>query len=185
MATDRTAAASAAQETDGYSSPACYAHEIAPDYFGEPPTMPAEQLVRLLNVLLEAERAGARVLAAFLNEYERDTPAWRQLAAVQRDEANNCSILIDLIRRVTGTPSAATGDFLGKALAVEGKAARLQFLKPRRSVAGRRKGHRQEAPWSIQEGSRAGFEPGIAPEEGRASSLQPSWRRRLMMRNRS
>jgi hypothetical protein len=90
--------------------------------------MPAAELVGLLNVLLEAERAGARVLAAFLNDYERDTPAWRQLAAVQRDEAKNCVILIDLIRRVNGAPSAATGDFLGKALAVEGKAARLHFL---------------------------------------------------------
>jgi len=113
---------------DGYSSPACYAHEIAPGYFGETPTMPAEELVELLNVLLEAERAGARTLAAFLNDHERDTPAWRQLAAVQRDEANNCAILIDLIRRMNGTPSTATGDFLDKALAVEGKVARLQFL---------------------------------------------------------
>lgn len=114
--------------TDRYSSPACYAHEIALNYFGESPAMPAEELVELLNVLLEAERAGARVLAAFLNDYERDTPAWRQLSAVQRDEAKNCVILIDLIRRVNGAPSAVTGDFLGKALAVEGKVARLQFL---------------------------------------------------------
>ena len=90
--------------------------------------MPTEELVGLLNVLLEAERAGARVLASFLSDYERDTPAWKQLAAVQRDEAKNCVILIDLIRRVSGTPSAATGDFLAKALAVGGKASRLQFL---------------------------------------------------------
>jgi len=90
--------------------------------------MPVTELVELLNTLLEAERAGARVLAAFLSDYERDTPAWRQLAAVQRDEAKNCAILMDLIRRVNGTPSAVTGDFLEKALAVQGKAARLQFL---------------------------------------------------------
>lgn len=114
--------------TDGYSSPPCYAHEIAPDHFGESRAMPTAELVELLNVLLEAERAGAKVLAAFLGDYERDTPAWRQLAAVQRDEATNCAILIDLIRRINGTPSTATGDFLGKALATEGKVARLQFL---------------------------------------------------------
>jgi 5,10-methenyltetrahydrofolate synthetase len=120
--------AGAIQGTSGYSSPACYAHELEPDYFGESPTMPVEELVGLLNVLLEAERAGAKTLAVFLNDYERDTPAWRQLAGVQRDEAKNCVNLIDLIRRVNGTPSAATGDFLGKALAVEGKVARLQFL---------------------------------------------------------
>jgi hypothetical protein len=115
-------------EAGGYASPACAAHEIAPGYFGTVPPMAAEEVIGLLNVLLEAERAGAKVLAAFLEDYERDTPAWRQLAAVQRDEAKNCVILIDLIRRLGGAPSAATGDFLGKALAVEGRAARLQFL---------------------------------------------------------
>ena len=118
----------AAPDTGGYASPACSAHEIAPDYFGAIPPLTTAELVALLNVLLEAERAGAKVLAAFLEEYQRDTPAWRQLAAVQRDEAQNCAILIDLIRRLEGAPSGATGDFLGKALAVEGKVARLQFL---------------------------------------------------------
>jgi hypothetical protein len=114
--------------TDRYSSPPCYAGDVAPDDYGKSSPMTAEALVGLLNTLLEAERAGAKVLARFLDDYERDTPAWRQLAAVQRDEATNCAILIGLIRRVNGAPSAATGDFLGKALAVEGKAARLQFL---------------------------------------------------------
>ncbi len=90
--------------------------------------MPTEELIKLLNVLLEAERAGAKVLAEFLIEYPRDTAAWRQLAAVQRHEAKHSAILIDLIRRVNGTASAATGDFLGRALAVEGKVARLKFL---------------------------------------------------------
>jgi hypothetical protein len=70
-----SAAAGAAPAPGGYSSPPCYAHEIAPDYFGKPQTMPTEELISLLNALLEAERAGARVLAAFLNDYERDTPA--------------------------------------------------------------------------------------------------------------
>ena len=111
-----------------YSSPPCYAHEIAPDYFGESPSMPDEELIRLLNVLLEAERAGAKVVAAFLGNYERNTPAWNKLAAVQGDEARNCAILMDLIGRLSGAPSAAVGDFVGKALAVEGKAARLHFL---------------------------------------------------------
>lgn len=120
--------AGAGQGSGGYSSPPCYAHEIAPGYFGEPPTMSAEELVRFLNTLLEAERAGAELLAVFLSEHEPHTPAWKRLAEVQRDEAKNCAILIDLIERMSGTASAATGDFLLKALAVQGKAARLQFL---------------------------------------------------------
>jgi 5,10-methenyltetrahydrofolate synthetase len=112
----------------GYSSPACYAHEIAAGYFGEEPAMSREDVLSLLNTLLEAERAGAKVLAAFLDDYARDSAAWRQVSAVQRDEAKNCAILIGLIRRLEGTPSGATGEFLGKALAVEGRVARLRFL---------------------------------------------------------
>ena len=114
--------------TNGYASPPCYAGELGPEYFGAAPRMPREELVGLLNTLLEAERAGAKVIAAFLSDHERDTPAWRQLAAVQRDEARNCSILIDLIRRLGSTPSAATGSFLDKALSVNGAIARLRFL---------------------------------------------------------
>jgi hypothetical protein len=114
-------------DTNAYSSPPCYAHELASDHDRKPP-MAVEEIVNLLNMLLEAERAGAKVLAAFLNDYERDTRAWRQLAAVQRDEARNCAVLIDLIRRLKGKPSAATGAFLDKALAVSGRIARLRFL---------------------------------------------------------
>jgi nitronate monooxygenase len=114
-------------DTDAYSSPPCYVHEFAPGHDRKPP-MAAEEIVGLLNTLLEAERAGAKVLAAFLDDYRRNTRAWRQLAAVQRDEARNSAILIDLIRRLNGTPSAASGSFLEKALAVNGRIARLRFL---------------------------------------------------------
>jgi 5,10-methenyltetrahydrofolate synthetase len=115
-------------QTGAYSSPPCYAHEF--DLYGidDSTAMPRDEVLELLNLLLEAERAGAKVIAAFLNDYERDTPAWTKLAAVQRDEAKNCAILIDLIRRLAGTPSTAIGDFLGKALAVEGRIERLRFL---------------------------------------------------------
>lgn len=124
----RDAAATGALPAAGYSSPACYAHEVAPDYFGVQPALSKDEVLKLLNTLLEAERAGAKVLAAFLDDYARDTPAWRQLAAVQRDEARNCAILIELIRRLDGMPSAATGGFAEKALAVEGRVERLNFL---------------------------------------------------------
>ena len=90
--------------------------------------MSRDDVLALLNTLLEAERAGAKVLAAFLDDYARDSAAWRQVSTVQRDEAKNCAILIELIRRLEGTPSGATGEFLGKALAVEGRIARLKFL---------------------------------------------------------
>jgi hypothetical protein len=114
-------------DTNAYSSPPCSAHEFAPDHDRKAPMKVAE-IVGLLNTLLEAERAGAKVLAAFLDDYRRDSPAWRQLAAVQRDEARNCAVLIGLVRRLDGAPSAGTGSFLEKALAVDGRIARLRFL---------------------------------------------------------
>ena len=126
-------------DTNAYSSPPCSAHEFASDHDWKPP-MAVEELVNLLNLLLEAERAGAKVLAAFLNDYERDTRAWRQLAAVQRDEARNCAVLIDLVRRLKGGPSAATGSFLEKALAVNGRIARLRFLNRGQEWVARRIG---------------------------------------------
>jgi 5,10-methenyltetrahydrofolate synthetase len=116
------------QGLGGYSSPPCYVHEFSPHYSEDLSMLSPEKLVELLNTLLEAERAGAKTLTAFLDDYERDTAAWRQLVAVQRDEAKNCAILIDLIRRLNGIPSDVTGAFLNKALAVDGRAARLQFL---------------------------------------------------------
>ena len=88
----------------------------------------AEELVKLLNTLLEAERAGAKVLAAFLDEYTRGSDSWNQLHQLQQDEANNCAKLIDAIRSLGYKPSRSVGDFLDKALAIEGRAPRLTFL---------------------------------------------------------
>lgn len=87
-----------------------------------------QDLVALLNILLEAERAGAKVLAAFLDEYPRESGPWQQLHAVQHDEAHNCALLMQALRSCGVQPSRATGDFLGKALAVQGRAERLAFL---------------------------------------------------------
>ena len=56
--------------------------------------MPREELGRLLNLLLEAERAGAKLLAAYLRELPPGTGDWVGLHAVQRDEARNCAVLI-------------------------------------------------------------------------------------------
>jgi len=90
--------------------------------------MDQSTLLQLLNSLLEAERAGAKVIAAYLAEYDPASAAGSKLLEVQRDEARNCVILMDLIRAQGGTPSAATGSFLEKALAVQGRSERLAFL---------------------------------------------------------
>lgn len=87
-----------------------------------------QELVALLNILLEAERAGAKVVAKFLDEYPRESSAWQQLHEVQHDEAHNCTLLMQALRSCGVQPSRATGDFLGKALAVQGRTERLAFL---------------------------------------------------------
>lgn len=90
--------------------------------------MSRTELVSLLNTLLEAERAGAKVAAAYMSGYEAGTRLWLRLNVVQRDESVNCATLMTLIRGLGATPSRATGGFLQKALAVQGLDARLDFL---------------------------------------------------------
>lgn len=64
-------------------------HLPDPTDIGAP--MSPQELGRLLNLLLEAERAGARLLAAYLEELPPGTAEWVGLHAVQRDEARNCA----------------------------------------------------------------------------------------------
>ena len=81
-----------------------------------------------LNRMLEAERAGARALLEFLGEYPRDREGWKVLRRVQADEAHNCVLLGELLKRAGEPYSHATGEFLDKALAVQGRRERLEFL---------------------------------------------------------
>jgi nitronate monooxygenase len=87
-----------------------------------------DELARLLDLLLEAERAGAKVLNEFMADYPSGSEAWQILRKVQRDEAENCALLMRLARGIGHEPSRATGDFVAKALAVDGNAERLDFL---------------------------------------------------------
>jgi nitronate monooxygenase len=102
--------------------------------------MAPEEFGALLNVLLEAERAGARLLRDYLEELPPASEAWRRLHAVQRDEARNCLVLLQLLRAAGVEPSQATGDFYRKALAVEGWPQRLQFLNLGQAWVARRIG---------------------------------------------
>lgn len=94
----------------------------------DPGPMPREEFGRLLNLLLEAERAGAKLLAAYLDELPPGTPDWVGLHAVQRDEARNCAVLIHYLLEAEVAPSMATGDFYRKGLEIRGWRARLEFL---------------------------------------------------------
>lgn len=92
------------------------------------PSATTFDLPAFLDTLLEAERAGAKVLHEFMGDYPKGSPTWQTLRKVQRDEAENCAILMRLAREIGHDPSKATGDFVGKALAITGNAERLDFL---------------------------------------------------------
>jgi hypothetical protein len=92
------------------------------------PAFSAAEQVAFLNRMLEAERAGANALLNLLEEHPRRGEAWTLLRRIHADEARNCGLLGGEIKRLGADYSHATGDFLGKLLAVEGARARVEFL---------------------------------------------------------
>lgn len=109
------------------SSPPCYAAEF-PGYFGEGAERVNPVLIDGLNSLLEAERAGAKVLAILRDGLDARSPERGLLERLQKDEGANAVLLYKTIRRLGGMASHDTGAFVQKTLAVDGLAARLAFL---------------------------------------------------------
>ena len=78
--------------------------------------------------MLEAERAGAKALVVFMDDFARNGDAWKMLRQIQADEAHNCALIGKLLEKA-GTPySHATGRFYDKAVAVKGPKARIEYL---------------------------------------------------------
>jgi hypothetical protein len=92
------------------------------------PAFSRDEQVAFLNRMLEAERAGANALLNILEEHPRHGEVWTALRRVHADEAHNCVLLGAQIKRLGADYSHATGDFLGKLLAVEGRRERIEFL---------------------------------------------------------
>jgi len=81
-----------------------------------------------LNAMLEAERAGAKALVVFMDEWPRNGEEWKVLRRIHEDEAHNCALIGKLLEK-SGTPySHATGKFYDKAVAVQGRKERIAFL---------------------------------------------------------
>jgi nitronate monooxygenase len=78
--------------------------------------------------MLEAERAGAKALVVYMDDFPRKSEAWKILRQIQADEAHNCALIGKLLEK-SGTPySHATGKFYDKAVAVKGRRERIDFL---------------------------------------------------------
>jgi hypothetical protein len=110
------------------SLPGAHTPPPRPHKAPDPEPMSREEFGRLLNLLLEAERAGAKLLATYLNELPPGTGNWVGLDAVQRDEARNCAVLIHYLLETEVAPSMATGDFYRKGLEIRSWRERLEFL---------------------------------------------------------
>lgn len=102
----------------------CYAADADDFYMGY---ADRDELLFALNILLEAERAGARV--ALASAKYAGAPAYAELVrAVRVDEARWCAMLSRQIRRLGGTSSRKTGAFHAKAVAIADPRERLAFL---------------------------------------------------------
>jgi nitronate monooxygenase len=92
------------------------------------PSMDVQEYAAFLNQLLAAERAGAKLLSAYMDELSPDSLKWKSIRSVQLDEARNCAVLIHLLLEAEGTPTAAIGDFYDRGLAIRGWRERMEFL---------------------------------------------------------
>ena len=100
--------------------------------------MPSDEYGDFLNLLLKAERAGAKLLAAYLDELPPGSLRWKAIQAVQRDEARNCAVLIHLLLEAAVTPTPAVGSFYGRGLAIRDWAERMEFLNRGQAWVARR-----------------------------------------------
>jgi len=78
--------------------------------------------------MLEAERAGAKALVVFMEDFPRGSDAWKILRRIHDDEAHNCALIGELLKKAGVDYSHATGEFYGKAVAVKGAKERVAFL---------------------------------------------------------
>jgi len=78
--------------------------------------------------MLEAERAGAKALVVFMDDWPRNGTEWKVLRKIHEEEAHNCGQIGELLKNAGAEYSHATGEFYGKAVAVKGAKERIAFL---------------------------------------------------------
>jgi nitronate monooxygenase len=78
--------------------------------------------------MLEAERAGARALVVFMDDWPRNGAEWKTLRRIHEDEAHNCALIGEQLKKRGRDYSHATGEFFQKAISVKDKRERIAFL---------------------------------------------------------
>jgi nitronate monooxygenase len=87
----------------------------------------ADELAEMLNTLLEAERAGARVGAALIAEAQ-DTESETLARTIHDDEVKWAKVLFEAVTALGSEPSDKVGDFYEKAMAIDGFEERVAFV---------------------------------------------------------
>jgi nitronate monooxygenase len=78
--------------------------------------------------MLEAERAGARALVVYMDDWPRNGTEWKVLRRIHEEEAHNCGLIGELLKKAGVDYSHATGEFYSKAVAVKAPKERIAFL---------------------------------------------------------
>ncbi len=95
------------EDNGTYTSPPCFMHELEFDYiFHSTP-----EVLRLLNELLEDQRAGVKAVSEMWPRTV-DLTARALLKDIVRDESRHCAMLTRHILRLGGRASNETGPFL-------------------------------------------------------------------------
>jgi nitronate monooxygenase len=92
------------------------------------PAFTDAELDDFLNRMLEAERAGAKALVVFMDDWPRNGTEWKALRKIHEDEAHNCGLIGEQLKKRAKDYSHATGEFYAKAVAVKGPRERIAFL---------------------------------------------------------
>lgn len=111
-------------ERGKFDSPACSMHEADDAYMG---FAGPDEIVPLLQELLEAERAGARV-ALQSARGAADEQVAELMRAIHHDEAHWCAMLASHIKALGQRPSMQVGAFHAKAMAIGDLYQRIEFL---------------------------------------------------------
>lgn len=139
------------EDNGTYASPPCFTHEFEYNYI----FLSIPEVLRLLNELLEDQRAGVKAVSE-LWPRTFDLTARALLKDILRDESRHCAMLTRHILRLGGSASNETGPFLA-ALRAARSTAYIELMKRRqhrimRQVhASRHRINDQALRWDLEE----------------------------------
>lgn len=87
----------------------------------------AEGEAKLLQDLLSAERAGAKVAGESLQQCD-DAVQRKLLEQIRQGEVDSCRLVLNCLNHLGIEPNRETGAFYGKAMAIESLEERLPFV---------------------------------------------------------